>query len=114
MLLQMVNGGIINITTDSDSFGGCETCDYGSSYINEFKVEMTTGDIEIKVDNMYEFALSEGYMMQTILPKVDEIKGKTEQEFFEWLKEKVTTELEGRDRYTRVEEFTIEFKEKDE
>ena len=30
--------GTLNVLTDMDSYGGCETCDYGSSYEVTFKV----------------------------------------------------------------------------
>jgi hypothetical protein len=86
MLLQMVNGGITNIYSDIDYWSGCETCDYGSRYINEYTIEMTTGTIEIKVEQEYEYALSEGYMMGLILPNIDLIKSMTEEAFFDWIK----------------------------
>lgn len=89
MLLKMIDGGILSVKYDSDFWGGCETCDYGSSYINEFNIIMETGRIQIKVNQMYEYALSEDYMMKLILQNVDEIKSKTELEFYQWLKEKV-------------------------
>ncbi|MCR8982644.1 hypothetical protein [Brevibacillus laterosporus] len=71
MLLNMKDGGIEKIESDNSFSPGCESCDYGSSYINEFEIYMTTGKIEIKVDQMYEYALTDGYMMQLILPNVE-------------------------------------------
>ncbi|TPG77713.1 hypothetical protein EEL32_22555 [Brevibacillus laterosporus] len=87
MLLSMKDGRIINIASDSSYSPGCETCDYGSSYINEFSIQLTTGVINIEVDQMFEFALSDGYMMQLILPNVEKIKEMTEKEFCDWLRE---------------------------
>lgn len=58
ILLPMKDGGIYEIVSDTDSYGGCETCDYGSSYINEFEVHMVSGKIYIEVRNMYEYALN--------------------------------------------------------
>ncbi|MBR8661181.1 hypothetical protein [Brevibacillus sp. NL20B1] len=89
MLLNMKNGGIKNIISDSWYSPGCETCDYGSNYINEFEIQLTTGVIKIEVDQMYEYALSDGYMMQLLLPNVEKIKGMDEAEFFDWLKEQM-------------------------
>jgi hypothetical protein len=86
MLLKLKDGGIYKIESDSDAFSGCETCDHGSSYINEFIFTMEKGTILIESDQMYEHAMTDGYMMELILPNVDFIKGKTELEFFEWMK----------------------------
>lgn len=86
MLLKMINGGIVNITEDKDYYPGCETCDYGSSYFNEFKIELTTINIKIKASQMYEYPLSDGHMMKIILPNVEAIQKMTEKEFSVWLK----------------------------
>ena len=40
MLIKLVDGGIKNISTDEDSMRGCETCDYGSEYINTMEMLM--------------------------------------------------------------------------
>ena len=34
LLLQFVDGGIVDIKQDNWSSPGCKTCDYGSSYVN--------------------------------------------------------------------------------
>jgi hypothetical protein len=66
-------------------------------------VIMTTGKITIKIDNMYEYALSEGYLMGLLLPNYEHIKTMTEQGFFEWLKEKMQTD------FNQVESLSITF-----
>jgi hypothetical protein len=93
MILEMKNGGINEIYTDTHSYGGCSTCDYGSSYINEITFELTTGNINIEVNEMYEYALSDGYMMKLMLNNVNEIKEFTEDEFFNWLKNELDEEV---------------------
>lgn len=104
MLLPMVDGGILKVNYDSHSSSGCETCDYGSSYINEFSISMTTGRIEIEIDNMYEYAVSESYMMETILYNVDEIKTMTELQFSSWLEKKMNIDV-GYDIFEFIESF---------
>lgn len=55
------------INYDEDSTGGCETCDYGSSYINEIEITLEDGTYtNIKVDQIYEYLLSESDYMQLI------------------------------------------------
>lgn len=86
MLVKMKNGGILNITSDKDYTQGCPTCDYGSCYVNYYDIKLTTINIHIEVSETYEYLLSEGYMMETILPNLDEISQMEEIEFIEWLK----------------------------
>ena len=93
MLLELLDGGIEEIYTDKISFGGCETCDYGSSYINELEIKLTTGTLKCEVDQMYEYALSEDYLMKLFLQNVEEIRQKTEEAFLEWFKGKVTEDV---------------------
>lgn len=92
-LLPLIDGGIVRIETDTECYPGCDTCDYGSSYVNEFYVQLSTGKIYVKAENMYEYALSDGYLMDLILPNVDVIKEKTEHEFFEWIEENLRSKF---------------------
>lgn len=104
MLLSLQDGGIVNIKSDVDSTSGCETCDYGSSYVNEFVIELTQKTIRIEVDQMYQHALSEGYMMQLLLPNAERIQAMTENEFAEWMAEKVEAAVEEQDAIVCVYE----------
>jgi len=94
MLLKMINGGIKDITEDSDSQSGCPTCDYGSSYTRYFDIELTTIKIHIEASEMYDYPLSEGQMMKTILPNVNKIQAMTEVKFAEWLKINLEKEVD--------------------
>jgi hypothetical protein len=90
MLLPMVDGGILSVDYDSESYGGCDTCDYGSSYIRKFDIGLTTINIHIETEEMYdyaisEYAISEDFMMRMFLHNVDKIRQMTELEFYEWL-----------------------------
>ncbi|WP_168898360.1 hypothetical protein [Bacillus sp. ISTL8] len=104
MLLELVNGGVLNIISDNESYGGCSTCDWGSQYINLYEVEMTTGTIEIKVENMYEYLLSEDYMMKLFLPNTEKIQAMNEEELFNWIKE-----VFDRDHNSEAEEVSVRF-----
>lgn len=58
---------IKKVNYDERFTSGCETCDYGSSYISE--IEITLEDdtyANVKVDKMYEYALSESDYMKLI------------------------------------------------
>lgn len=106
MLVKMKNGGILNITSDKDYTHGCPTCDYGSCYVNYYDIKLTTINIHIEVSKMYGYLLSEGHMMETILPNLDKISQMEELEFAEWLK----TNLEQIvSKYQTLEDARFEF-----
>lgn len=99
MLLELNGGGIKNIYTDTNEFPGCETCDWGSQYINEYTIEMFSGNLTIKAEQMYEYPLSEGYMMETLLPNLEIIKKMTEDEFSKWIEDKINQDI-NKDNYS--------------
>ena len=47
--------------------GGCETCDYGSSYANDIKITLNDGKTsKIYIDKMYDYSLTESDIMRLI------------------------------------------------
>lgn len=99
MLVELIDGGVKNITTDIDYVsGGCPTCDYGTSWVNEYTIFMTNGVIKIEVDNDDNYTFSEGLMMKIFLQNIDEIKQMTEDSFSEWLKNKINNEIDAAER----------------
>lgn len=98
MLLQMVDGGILNIKEDKDYISGCPTCNYGRCYINCFDFQLSTLYIHIGLSQDDEY-LSEGYMMKIILPNVNEIQKMTEKDFSIWLKEQLQKEIDYKLEY---------------
>ena len=89
MLITMIDGGMVKYEDDSWHIPGCPTCNYGSSYITEIDITLTCYKVRIKIDTMYTYALSEGDMMRIFLSEYDGIKTMTENEFIDWLKEKL-------------------------
>lgn len=89
MLLELVDGGIVEILTDTFCYRGCDTCDYGSSYINEFTILFTDGHVDIEIDEEYEYAVSEDYLMKLFLNNVNEIKQLTEEQVVKWIETKL-------------------------
>ena len=58
---------IKKVNYDENFEYGCETCDYGSSYVNEIEIIFEDDTYtNIKVDKMYEYALTESDYMQLI------------------------------------------------
>lgn len=73
---------------DSYYIHGCETCDYGSSYINEIAIYTTNYEIEIKLDQMYEYAFS---IADTIKIFAIDMHNISEIEFVDYLKNQFET-----------------------
>lgn len=89
MLIKMIDGGLVNYTDDSYHYNGCPTCDYGSKYINEIDVTLTKYKVHVKVNQMYEYALSEGHMIRLFLSEYNTIQAMTENKFIDWFKEQL-------------------------
>jgi len=87
MLLKLRDGGIENIRTDEDSIRGCETCDYGSKYINTMEITLTKYKVTAVMNQMYEYAVSTDDTLNLFLPNIDQISRMTEDEFIAWFKE---------------------------
>ena len=108
MLLKMVDGGIVNYADDCESYSGCPTCDYGSEYINEIDITLTSYKVHVKVNQMYEYVLSEGQMMRLFLSEYENIQAMTEKEFIGWLKEKLQEFVSDSDwTDSKIEKFDV-------
>lgn len=58
---------IKKVNYDENWESGCETCDWGSSYVNEIEIILEDGTYtNIKIDKMYDYALSKSDYMQLI------------------------------------------------
>ena len=108
MLLKMVDGGIVNYADDCESHPGCPTCDYGSEYINEIDITLTSYKVHVKVNQMYEYVLSEGQMMRLFLSEYENIQAMTEKEFIDWFKEKLQEFVNDSDwSDSKIEKFDV-------
>ena len=109
-LLKLEDGELINFREDHYYSDGCETCDYGSSYVQDFTIETIKGNYYFNMSQMYEYPVSHEFMFKTILPNVEVIKQMTIKEFIAW----ITKELEKNDRLSSLRGFEIKtsFKEK--
>ena len=85
----MIDGGIVDYADNCEYIPGCETCDYGSQYITEIIITLTKYKIHVKLNEMYNYALSESGIMKVILPEYGNIRAMTEKEFSGWLKNRL-------------------------
>ena len=82
IIMPLSDGGILSVDYDDFSRRGCETCDFGSEYIDEFSIDLTKLKIEVHINMMYEHFISEGWLMRQLL-SADH--GMTEKEFADWM-----------------------------
>ena len=93
MILQLRDGGIVEFWQDNQyNAGPCDTCDYGTNYVNEVIITMVKIHIHIEVNNTFDYVLSEGIFMKILLSNVDKIKNMTEGEFSLWLEKELENE----------------------
>jgi desulfoferrodoxin (superoxide reductase-like protein) len=85
----MVDGGLVYYDDDKESYSGCPTCNYGSEYINDINIKLTKHKIHIVLNQMYDYVVSEGDMMEIFLTNNNDIQAMTEEQFIAWLKIKV-------------------------
>jgi len=86
MLAEMIDGGITDISSDFSYSRGCETCDYGSSYCSEYTIYLSDNSyIRVSASQMYDYHLSDGHMIKTIVWNLDEIKAMSINDLESWL-----------------------------
>ena len=99
MLVELKDGKIENIYTDKCCTPGCPTCDFGSSYVNDITIIMTKYRIFASIDTTYSYAISEDWLLKTILENVEQVKQMTELEFSTWFEEQFN-KLDGDTSYS--------------
>lgn len=109
ILMPMLDGGIIEYQDDTEYCPGCETCDYGSEYINKITITMTHFKIRVVINNMYNHAISESDIMKTLLPAYEEIRKITEAQFATWFHERLIELMKENDRFVDVETVLREY-----
>ena len=58
-MIKLIDDNIMEINTDTDYIPGCETCDYGSQYINDISITTEkNGVFRLKINKEYEYGLS--------------------------------------------------------
>lgn len=109
ILMPMVDGGIVNYVDDTSYTAGCETCDYGSEYVNDITITLTKHEVHAVLNQMYGYAISEGDLMKTLLPAYEEIRAMTESQFVEWFKACLLSMIKEHDAFASCDEIFREY-----
>lgn len=83
IILPLSDGGVTSVDYDTQSHPGCPTCDYGSSYVDDFTIEMTKYRMTVHIDNEYNHFISEGWLFRQLLSADHDM---TESQFVQWLR----------------------------
>lgn len=87
-LLELVDGKLINIKSDIwCENSGCPTCAYGSEYITQIDVILTSYTMSMSINKMYEYAfVTIDDILKIILRNICAINSMTQLEFITWFK----------------------------
>ena len=76
-MIKLIDDNIMEINTDNDYHSGCETCDYGSAYINIISITTEkNGVFRLEINQMYEYALSDYGLLMKLACNVAEKSSK--------------------------------------
>lgn len=99
---------IKKINYDSDFRYGCETCDYGSSYISNIEIIFEDETmLKIETDQMYEYTLTESDFMQLLSNSVDL------DDFYKNMFETIENKSYGIESSVSLQDMVIKINEKD-
>lgn len=95
-LIKLLDDKVMSITTDHDYVRGfCETCDFGSKYVQTITIMFEDGDrISYEIENDYQYALDEARLMQFFANNLENFAQMTRDDFCAFLER-----LEEHDRY---------------
>lgn len=83
IILPLFDGGVTSVDYDTQSHPGCPTCDYGSSYVDDFTIELIKYRMTVHIDNEYDHFISEGWPFRQLLSADHDM---TESQFVQWLR----------------------------
>ena len=76
----------ISFDDDTEYIAGCETCDYGSEYINTFSFYTTNYTVNVEFNQMYSYSVSVGDILKILVVELCKF---TEEEFIEYIKNSI-------------------------
>ena len=86
-LIKLLDDRIMSIATDHDYVRGfCETCDFGSRYIQTITVTFEDGDkVSYEIENDYGYALNEAKLMRFFTNNLENFAQMTRYDFCTFL-----------------------------
>ena len=87
-LIKLLDDKVMSIVTDQDYVRGfCETCDFGSMYVQTITVTFEDGDkVTYEFENNYEYALNEAKLMRFFTNNLENFAQMTRYDFLHILR----------------------------
>ena len=85
--IKFADGNEFLYYSDDTSYynGSCSTCDYGSEYINDIRIETTNYIVNVEFNAMYEYAFSTAEAIKMFAVNLSSMN---EDDFIQYLNEK--------------------------
>lgn len=93
ILIKLTDGGLVDYKDDVEYNSGCPTCNYGSEYINYITLYLTKYKVEITLNKMYDYLVSQGDVIKWFMSEYDHFKAMSEIDFIEWFKIKIAKKV---------------------
>ena len=93
ILIKLTDGGLVDYKDDVQYYSGCPTCDYGCEYINYITVYLTKYKVEVTLNKMYGYLVSQGDVIKWFMSEYDHFKTMSEIDFIEWFKIKIAKKV---------------------
>lgn len=93
ILIKLTDGGLVDYKDDVEYNSGCPTCDYGSEYINYITLYLTKYKVEVALNKMYGYLISQGDIIKWFLSEYDYFKVMSEIDFIRWFKIKIAKKV---------------------
>lgn len=85
--IKLKDDFIVAVDSGDEWYRGCDTCDYGSAYINTLSIYTTTKEITVEVSKMYNFAFSVSHAI--LMFASAELADVAQEELGNWIEEKI-------------------------
>ena len=87
-LIELKDDAVADIATDKSYSAGCETCDYGSLYIQEITFKFKSGEkLNISLKKEYEYPISQEKLIIALARNTSQFKKMTLEDFKQFCQE---------------------------
>ena len=87
-LIELKDDAVADIATDKSYSAGCETCDYGSLYIQEITFKFKSGEkLFINLKKEYEYPISQEKLIIALARNTSQFKKMTLEDFKQFFQE---------------------------
>lgn len=96
MVIQFKDGYLKNIEHNHYKYSGCETCDYGSEYVDNIVLYFSRFYADFDVVKEYDYAISLSDIILIFTQNIEDIRNMTEVGFVRWFYRQIRNILKKR------------------